>query len=376
MKLLFERWRRYLNEADPFADTPLAKPTVTKTPELDEPDHPRGDIPEETREKYFGANPEHLQCIQDLRKPPELRSVSRSASTGDSYKISIPTNIEERAQDFYDCMNRAGYSKIGEGSFRTVFNIPNKPHLVLKTPNPRWISKSPKHRRNSLEMNKKEAQGAFQTTSDLVVKVYDSAEDYFWIVSEKVYPIDTWGGMSEYFPVWLELVQEGLVREGTLSAYFQDFMKALKMQELRSDPGTGRFAYGIKDQIIDMFKTKFSGGTVADRGWSPEEHMPEIDKFVNKLLRNSMFANIRDLLAKFNLPHWDIRPQNVGYAMRNGKKQFVIIDPGFALDDAGSAGLRHPSWGKYVDSGEQTAKKATTDDATTSNVVANLMDLI
>jgi len=371
MKLLFERWRRYLNEADPFADTPLAKPTVTKTPELDVPDHPRGDIPEETREKYFGANPDHLQCIQDLRKPPETRSVPHYYDP-DTKRV-IPVNVEERAANFHDCMNRFGYKKLGEGSFRTVYTIPGKPHLVLKTPNPSWISKSPASRRNSLEMNKKEAQGAFQTTSDLVVKVYDSAEDYFWIVSEKVYPIDSWGGMSEYFPVWLELVQEGLVKEGMLSAYFKDFMKALKMQDLRSDPGTGRFAYGIKDQIIDMFKTKFSGGTVADRGWSPEEHMPEIDKFVNKLLRNSMFANIRDLLAKFNLPHWDIRPNNVGYAMRNGKKQFVIIDPGFVLDDITWV---NDSWSKYVDSGEQTAKKATTDDATTSNVVANLMDLI
>jgi len=40
---------------------------------------------------------------------------------------------------------------------------------------------------------------------------------------------------------------------------------------------------------------------------------------------------MREFLAKFDLPSWDIRPNNVGYVVRDGKKQFVILDPGFEL---------------------------------------------
>jgi hypothetical protein len=49
------------------------------------------------------------------------------------------------------------------------------------------------------------------------------------------------------------------------------------------------------------------------------------------LIKDSLILDIRDLLAKHDLPAWDIRPHNVGYAMRNGKRQFVILDPGFGL---------------------------------------------
>ena len=223
-------------------------------------------------------------------------------------------------------MEAAGWKRIGAGSFRTVFSIPGKPNLVLKTPNPNFISKSPYMRRQSIEMNKKEAQGAFQTTSDLVVKVYDSAEDYFWIISEKVFPIDDWIEMSEYFPIWKELEKEGFALKEEFGLYFQDFIKALKRKDPESNlPGD----FGIKNYVIRLFKKKFRTREMEEL----QPYMAEIDKFTNKLLRNSMFANIRDLLAKFNLPEWDIRPHNVGYAMRNGKKQFVIIDPGFVLDD-------------------------------------------
>jgi len=57
----------------------------------------------------------------------------------------------------------------------------------------------------------------------------------------------------------------------------------------------------------------------------------EDEAITDRLVFNSMFATMREFLAKFDLPSWDIRPNNVGYVVRDGKKQFVILDPGFEL---------------------------------------------
>jgi len=325
MQLLFERWRRYLNEADPFAATPLAKPTVTKVPRRTAVPPRRGDIPEETREKYFGANPDHLQCIQDLRKTPAQASDRQPHITDDE--------LERRAYEFYDCMNRAGYSKLGEGSFRAVFNIPNKPHLVLKTPNPARMLESLKNRRDIIEMNKREAQGAFQTTSDLVVKVYDGAEDYFWIVSEKVTEIKTWDVMQEFFPVWKH------EPAGDFNSWFQKLI----------NPKT------LPDVAAEQINKQAEYRAEYDMDYDYEEKGKE-------LVNDPLILDIRDLLGQFKLPAWDIRPHNVGHAIRNGQKQFVIIDPGFGLDGLGIGSPTARNW----------TPAAQMD---TNAAAANLMDL-
>jgi len=337
MKLLFENWRRYLKEVDPFAATPLAKPARSKnvgaavnTSLSTTAPRRAGDIPEETREKYFGANPDNLPCIQDLRRPPETR---KRQPPGSPRVKTIIVDIASKAYDFYDCMERAGYNKIGEGTFRTVFDIPNKPHLVLKTPNPARMLESPRNRRDILEMNKREAQGAFQTTSDLVVKVYDSAEDYFWIVSEKVVPIKTWGAMQEFFPVWKHERAEDFV------SWFKKLIDSKTLPDVAAEQINKRAEYRAEH----------------DMGYEYKERGKE-------LVNDPLILDIRDLLGQFKLPSRDIRPHNVGYAMRNGKKQFVIIDPGFMLDKLGIGSPTVRSW----------TPAALMD---TNAAAANLMDL-
>ena len=334
MKLLFENWRQYLlKEADPFADTPLAKPVGAKNvgaavntslsttaPRRD------GDIPETTREKYFGANPDNLPCIQDLRKPPETK---KSQSRGSLLRNkTIIVDIASKGWEFYDCMESAGYNKIGEGSFRAVFDIPNKPDLVLKTPNPFWILKSPAHRRDSLEMNKKEAKGSFQTASDLVVKAYDSAEDYFWIVSEKVTPIRRWSLMQEFFPVWKYESAEDF------ESWFPKLINAKTIPEVAAEQIDKRAEY----------RAEYTEGY-------------EYEKKGKELVNDPLILDIRDLLGQFKLPAWDIRPHNVGYAMRDGKKQFVVIDPGFGLDEWKAANRKTGGWSNWQQSQPPENKK-------------------
>ena len=157
MKVLFENWRNFLKEADPFAKTPLAKPAkadpyaktpiakpakAQSAPSSDEYSDPFEDPRAAAREKYFGQNPDDLQCIQDLRKPiPRMRSQSRRSQW---------LNSEE--DHFYACMKNSGYNKIGEGSFRAVFTIPGKPDLVLKTPSPVHALRSHDNRKQSYQL--------------------------------------------------------------------------------------------------------------------------------------------------------------------------------------------------------------------------------
>ena len=283
MKLIFENWRKHLKEAGPVdsraesvlkwaegdtdVKTKVAKPKASEV-EPDEYASPYEQIPLTTREKYFGDNPDELQCVIDLRD-------SR-------------VGVEER--EFKDCMWENGYRMLGAGSFRSVFTIPDNPELVLKIVGADYDAQHAAAR--AKEMNRKEAQGAFQTTSDLVPKVYDSANDHFWIISEKVTPITSWRETKTFFPAWSAEDQEDF------NFYFHKLISEDRDEE-------------------DLINTL--------------DNRIEYVKLGEELVNDPLILQIRDLLAQFDLPAWDIRPHNVGYTTRDGKKQFVILDPGFEL---------------------------------------------
>jgi len=300
MKILFENWRKYLVEdVDPHAKTKVAKPK--KEPETDEYESPYEyeETEGDSKEKYFGLNPDNIRCIRDLR----------NSEVG-----VVPTKWVKPA-DFYKCMEQKGYTKLGAGSFRAVLEIPEKPELVLKIVGPAAASDPWKYK--SMEMNKKEAQASFQTASDLIPKVYDSAKDYFWIISEKVTTIDTWKEMQEYFPVWNDLLDDDLFKS----------YDSLDFSELFYDL--------IKKNVDNNKLESMIAKELRALQYVPDEEAVIMEKaasLADKLINKSMFANIRDLLAQFKLPTWDIRPHNVGYAIRAGSKEFVILDPGFGLD--------------------------------------------
>jgi hypothetical protein len=290
MKPLFENWRRFLKEGevdksaesilkwaegDSGAKTKVAKP---KTSEI-EPDeysspYEHEETEDETREKYFGTGPDSIECVKDLRDPK---------------KFINPL-------DFYSCMDDAGYEKIAAGSFRVAFTNPSNPDLVLKIVTPETMLENPAlggaGARKSMNMNRAEANASYQTASDLVPKVYDSAKDYFWIMSEKVTPITTWRETKTFFPAWSAEDQEDF------NFYFHKLISEDRDEE-------------------DLINTL--------------DNRIEYVKLGEELVNDPLILQIRDLLAQFDAPTWDIRPYNVGYATRDGKKQFVILDPGFEL---------------------------------------------
>jgi len=107
-----------------------------------------------------------------------------------------------------------------------------------------------------------------------------------------VTPILTWEEMQSFFPVWKAEPED-------LFLWWFDKLISSKLNE--------------KAAIENL------------------DNRIEYVKMGKELVNDPLILDIRDLLAQFDLPEWDIRPHNVGYAVRNGKKQFVILDPGFEL---------------------------------------------
>jgi len=312
-------WQNFLNEevdnnqTVTFPQRPGAKKERDEyyTPYKDEYQYPE----EYSKEKYFGKNPDEIECVINLRKQTRKSKEEQE----DLFYNQTPYEA------FNECMEDNGYEIINAGSFRAVYEIPGKPNLVLKIVHPDYVDFENKKR--SMEMNRQEAEGGYQTASELVPKVFDSARDYFWIISEKVTPITSWTGMLDSFESWLQLIRDKVFEAWQSGDIFKDVFYEL----ISKNPKYNKVRYTIWTALAakyDLYKKDEQEASL-----TREKIEKEADMYLEQLKKDPMFANIRDLLAKFNLPSWDIRPLNVGYAVRDGKRQFVILDPGFELGE-------------------------------------------
>jgi len=276
-------WKRFLNEAEEEEETLTFRGNVgdyqsdyeeTEEYKRAEADKYSSDK-DKARELHFGKNPDEIPCVEEMRS--------------NAGRAMPPSKTQ--VANFFQCMAELGYEDQGAGSFRAVFTLPGREDLVLKVVSPKNQT-SPKL---AIDMNRKEAQGAFQTTSELVPRVYDSARDHYWIISEKVDIIKQWNEMQSFFPAW-------------------------------KDEDPDKFQYWFQTLIDPRVKED-----VAIKHIKRTANQYQIVNSAEDLVNDPLIIQIRDLLAKFNLPSWDIRPFNVGHATRDGKNQFVIVDPGFGL---------------------------------------------
>ena len=139
--------------------------------------------------------------------------------------------------------------------------------------------------------------------------------------------------MQEFFPVWKH------EPAGDFNSWFQKLI----------NPKT------LPDVAAEQINKQAEYRAEYDMDYDYEEKGKE-------LVNDPLILDIRDLLGQFKLPAWDIRPHNVGHAIRNGQKQFVIIDPGFGLDGLGIGSPTARNW----------TPAAQMD---TNAAAANLMDL-
>jgi len=311
MKLILENWRRYLKENN-------------------------------SSTKYFGPNPDETPCIMKLRKqyqkvgdPQDGPSWPDLAADVDPKRFSVMFGYYN--PELVACLVKSGYEFLGAGGFRAVFGIPGYPELVLKVALIGY--EIGKH----ASMNREEASAAYQKASEMVPKVYAAGEDHLWIISDRVIPIESWDEALEYFPVFQALVKEGVLPKRSFGELFNLLIHRDAADEQATLPGyeQGRRPSPptIRQKIRNIILGHLQGLDFAwlDR-WSDEGEeltkpimRKEDEAITDRLINAPMFANIRDLLGTFDAPSFDIRPRNIGYAIRNGQKQFVILDPGFEL---------------------------------------------
>jgi len=249
MKLLFENWRKFLNERMEFG--------------------------ENFERWYHGESAGKIKC--------------------------------EPQSTMTDCLNEFGFTLIGAGSFRDAWALPDNPDYVLKVA----ASRSAEHHRSPKEMNKVEADTIIQTGyPELLPKVYDTADDYSWIVMERVKPYrqgdDSW--VEDFFPAFNKLGEANQKnkdfawRNSYPEEFFQEYTQA-RIDEIRE-----------KDDE-DLVLTNELGGQ-PNRAALERELPPLYDRLL-------------ELLEQYDLAAWDVRSANVG---KGADGRFVLLDLGWGLD--------------------------------------------
>ena len=175
-----------------------------------------------------------------------------------------------------------GFPRIGSGAFRVVYGIPNS-DFTLK------ISKDDNF------YNKVEANNSMNTKySDIFPKVFDAADDFGWILSERVRVITDYTEFLDWFP------ETGYKFKNTLSSSLRPFWQALKLS-------------------VRTLNKK-------DETYSQENLISGFGKLVKKLNKSMLFNRIVSASAEFDIDVEDIDIGNVGVATREDRDYFVILD--------------------------------------------------
>jgi len=301
-KQIFENWRKFLNERMEFG---------------------------EGFERWIHGEPEE----EPIRGPHSMDVDDEEFGQAPHCK---PQSIDP------ECLEEYGFRKIGEGSFREVWAFPDNPNYVLKTIH---YSGGFGDAQTNAEMNKAEADNLIQTGyPDLVPKVYDVADDYKWIVVEKVnaYPFSTNPDKSNlwvrhFFPEFAAHEKRykgtpGFAYQNNLEKFFQDYL-LLRREELRRGKKTPDPAF------VGRKPGEWSPGKPGENVWTPstdelggDEARTELDE---EIKNNSLFGRMLQLVNEQELGHWDIRSGNVGWVgptPPDPKSKFVLLDLGYGMD--------------------------------------------
>ena len=289
MKLLMESWRKFLNERMEFGEG--FEKWLHGEPTED-------DLESDVDDQWFGRAP-----------------------------FCKPQSIDP------DCLKKYGFRKIGEGSFRQVWALPDNPNYVMKTATGGF-----KDSKTQAEMNKAEADAIVQTGyPELVPKVYDTAKDYRWIVVERVavFPLhdETW--VEEFFPEIVEIMNEtraDLRYQGQPTKLFQDYLM-IRREELKGGSQSPDPAFKSREKDIWAADVKELGG---------EEVKEELDERMNQ---NPLFTKLLELVIEQELGIWDIRGGNVGQGMDG---RFVLLDLGYGMETGEKGKTVFPEPRKYA----------------------------
>jgi len=214
------------------------------------------------------------------------------------------------------CLEKKGFKKMGEGSFRNVYALPGSAgkQYVLK------VATAPQASR----MNAAEADTNMQRKfGDLVPKTYKHAKDYSWILMERVNP---WEGSNDqfveaFFPAFANLKpREDIspVYARSLWQIFESFtnfsIEMIKEGDLGKEaPVNALFVPDLEEGPSGMSKKKQR--EIREKGY------PARIAFEKTL--GPLYKRFVDLAAEYNVEPWDIVARNVG---SRADDSFVILD--------------------------------------------------
>lgn len=202
-------------------------------------------------------------------------------------------NLVEEGENPESVAKTLGFPRIGSGAFRVVYGIPNS-DFTLK------ISKDDNF------YNKVEANNSMNTKySDIFPKVFDAADDFSWILSERVRVITDIEEFLNFFPEIGFKYKEIMTNS---KAKIKPFKKALYYAKSNL---TGNTNIPIQISLLDYY---------------PEDFPASFPKLQKRLNSSKLFNKIVDASSEFGIDVFDIDLGNVGVATREDRDYFVILD--------------------------------------------------
>jgi hypothetical protein len=355
MKLLFENWRKYL-----------------------------------LKESISPAIDEFRQCYEELKKQAEV--VRRPTPTQPMIIEAPYVGCTYDGDDILRAKCLKSFKYLGTGSFRSVFAVPDNPDIVLKVINVDnrgngIVKREPK---TAIQSNKEETQfGREPKFIEFSPKVYEVAEDYFWITAQRVIPManapdkdrvmlnffpgfeNHWGGF-EWF-VWTKALNSyvNYIKYGKWVTGHE--AKALDIYARGSDVGVAGAIKRRADQERDLMRGRTRPADVPPEDFDPAEEelaskqtftslkglprrsktfkaggleskaeaehetppwMEEQPKKMQEAVKdpNHLIHRLVNFVLEKDLTTWDFRSANVGYVIEGGENRFVVLDPVARMD--------------------------------------------
>ena len=287
-------------------------------------------------EKYLNAFSKKIMELTTKNKQLDLKAFQGNPLGTDEKKVEISELSDDKLQF------------LGRGSFRAVFAPKNDKDFIIKFA----LSK------NSLDMNKSEAtmvkgkdyQIPIETAkTDLLPKVFRTADDFSWIVIEKLNVIGTPMVFNQFFKPIADLFREFGFSESLIENNIKRFA-FVKNQEPLFSPETIIRKHDkeiFKEQILKpallKIKDLFPGNEeISDviQDYLENGRIEEIqflfytdksneianlinDRFYEYAGQFPLVVKIRNLIKTYGIAPDEIRTNNTGY---NSKGEFKIID--------------------------------------------------
>jgi len=279
-----------------------------------------GGWPEGPSKSFMSDKPVNKQ-ISDWLKGMSMISETPSYFGGG---FSNFKQFVDSGMNAIEAAEKAGFKRVQGGYSRFVYEHPTAKEFVLKIAHGmgnRWRNSETWKGDADVDgdislarrTNIAEAQSGRGNIFDIFPKVYPGDPAGNWILSEKVNILSSPQEMSEFFPemkfpneqmMWILLLDMG-------SKYSKEIEEIHNSGDWSSEP------VRFKKQIEQLGSNPI-GAKVANR-------------FL-ELWENPTFRTVSKAMSNIGIAPHEMRHDNVGYVIRNGNKEFVILDVSVGLE--------------------------------------------